>query len=283
MQAGVLEALRLRGAPPRGSAAQRLGEGAPARWPRGAPRRRTPGSSRPSSATRRGCLPGRPAPGAPDRGAPARRRPGRTARRASRRGATWCGWTSRIATPPSTSSPRRSFPPDEPNPPYDDVAWTWPLLYGVDGERIDDEDVLAAAMTRRRAEVPAGTVDGGAGARARRLPARRPRPERAAHRPPAARRPPGRRRRGAVSARRRRLPGGELGGAGAARRRSRRWRRRPGCRSPQWPSSPRCAATWSTCRGSASSTPGPRPRTPAGCATPSTARGSPTSWSTRTT
>ncbi|HEX2164156.1 MAG TPA: M14 family zinc carboxypeptidase, partial [Thermoanaerobaculia bacterium] len=40
------------------------------------------------------------------------------------------------------------FPPDEPNPPYDDVAWTWPLLYGVDGERIDDEEVLAAPMTR---------------------------------------------------------------------------------------------------------------------------------------
>lgn len=57
------------------------------------------------------------------------------------------------------------FPPDEPNPPYDDVAWTWPLLYGVDGARIDDEDVLAAAMSP--AEGPAagpGTIEGAAAA-----------------------------------------------------------------------------------------------------------------------
>jgi hypothetical protein len=57
------------------------------------------------------------------------------------------------------------FPPDEPNPPYDDVAWTWPLLYGVDGQRIDDEDVLAAAMSPATGEVPGGTVaaaEGGA-------------------------------------------------------------------------------------------------------------------------
>ena len=38
------------------------------------------------------------------------------------------------------------FPSDEPNPPYDDVAWTWPLLYGVEAERIDDPQVLAAPM-----------------------------------------------------------------------------------------------------------------------------------------
>ncbi|HEX2252432.1 MAG TPA: M14 family zinc carboxypeptidase, partial [Thermoanaerobaculia bacterium] len=38
------------------------------------------------------------------------------------------------------------FPPEEPNPPYDDVAWTWPLLYGVEGERVDDRAVLEAAM-----------------------------------------------------------------------------------------------------------------------------------------
>ncbi|HEX6201447.1 MAG TPA: M14 family zinc carboxypeptidase, partial [Thermoanaerobaculia bacterium] len=59
------------------------------------------------------------------------------------------------------------FPPDEPNPPYDDVAWTWPLLYGVEGERIDDEAVLAAAMSPAPAETaPAaavGAVDGAGG------------------------------------------------------------------------------------------------------------------------
>jgi hypothetical protein len=40
----------------------------------------------------------------------------------------------------------QKFPADEPNPPYDDVAWTWPLLYGVAGEPVDDKGVLAAAM-----------------------------------------------------------------------------------------------------------------------------------------
>lgn len=40
----------------------------------------------------------------------------------------------------------QKFPADEPNPPYDDVAWTWPLLFGVEGRRIDDRAVLAAAM-----------------------------------------------------------------------------------------------------------------------------------------
>jgi hypothetical protein len=38
------------------------------------------------------------------------------------------------------------FPPDEPHPPYDDVAWTWPLLYGVEGSRVDDEGILDARM-----------------------------------------------------------------------------------------------------------------------------------------
>ncbi|HXO21078.1 MAG TPA: M14 family zinc carboxypeptidase, partial [Thermoanaerobaculia bacterium] len=36
----------------------------------------------------------------------------------------------------------QKFPEDEPNPPYDDVAWTWPLLYGVQGSRIDDRAAL---------------------------------------------------------------------------------------------------------------------------------------------
>ncbi|HUO86636.1 MAG TPA: M14 family zinc carboxypeptidase [Thermoanaerobaculia bacterium] len=56
----------------------------------------------------------------------------------------------------------QEFPPDEPNPPYDDVAWTWPLLYGVEGERIDDEGVLAAAMSPLAGPaVPGGSVAGG--------------------------------------------------------------------------------------------------------------------------
>ncbi|MGH7557476.1 MAG: M14 family zinc carboxypeptidase [Gemmatimonadota bacterium] len=41
---------------------------------------------------------------------------------------------------------RQEFPEDEPNPPYDDVAWTWPLLYGVDVAKVDDRAVLEAAM-----------------------------------------------------------------------------------------------------------------------------------------
>jgi hypothetical protein len=53
------------------------------------------------------------------------------------------------------------FPPDEPNPPYDDVAWTWPLLYGVEGAEIDDEAVLAAAMSPAPEPAPApGRIDG---------------------------------------------------------------------------------------------------------------------------
>jgi hypothetical protein len=41
----------------------------------------------------------------------------------------------------------QKFPPDEPNAPYDDVAWTWPLLYGVDGARIDDKTILDAGVS----------------------------------------------------------------------------------------------------------------------------------------
>jgi hypothetical protein len=55
----------------------------------------------------------------------------------------------------------QKFPADEPNPPYDDVAWTWPLLYGVDGDKIDDKAVLAAAMEPVADRVAAGgTVTG---------------------------------------------------------------------------------------------------------------------------
>jgi hypothetical protein len=56
----------------------------------------------------------------------------------------------------------QKFPADEPNEPYDDVAWTWPLLYGVDGSQVDDRKVLDAAMEpvpEGPALVP-GRVDG---------------------------------------------------------------------------------------------------------------------------
>jgi hypothetical protein len=55
----------------------------------------------------------------------------------------------------------QKFPADEPNPPYDDVAWTWPLLYGVSGESIADKKILDAAMEPVAADaVPQGRVDG---------------------------------------------------------------------------------------------------------------------------
>lgn len=55
----------------------------------------------------------------------------------------------------------QAFPPDEPNPPYDDVAWTWPLLYGVDARKVDDRAVLDAPMVAVNADVaPAGGVEG---------------------------------------------------------------------------------------------------------------------------
>jgi hypothetical protein len=42
---------------------------------------------------------------------------------------------------------KQEFPADEPHPPYDDVGWTWPLLYGVAATRIDDPQVLGVAMS----------------------------------------------------------------------------------------------------------------------------------------
>jgi hypothetical protein len=55
----------------------------------------------------------------------------------------------------------QKFPADEPNQPYDDVAWTWPLLYGVTGETVADRAVLDAAMEPVTAAVtPQGRVDG---------------------------------------------------------------------------------------------------------------------------
>ncbi|MES1242162.1 MAG: peptidase, partial [Acidobacteriota bacterium] len=55
----------------------------------------------------------------------------------------------------------QKFPADEPNEPYDDIAWTWPLLYGVEGAKIDDKKVLDAAMSPVSEDVSlAGHVDG---------------------------------------------------------------------------------------------------------------------------
>ncbi len=59
----------------------------------------------------------------------------------------------------------QQFPPDEPNAPYDDVAWTWPLLYGVRADVIDDAKVLDAAMDGPITTPPllAGRVTGAGG------------------------------------------------------------------------------------------------------------------------
>jgi hypothetical protein len=55
----------------------------------------------------------------------------------------------------------QKFPADEPNPPYDDIAWTWPLLYGVDGERVDDKAILNPFMDPVPGPIHAeGTVRG---------------------------------------------------------------------------------------------------------------------------
>ncbi|MEM7480124.1 MAG: M14 family zinc carboxypeptidase [Acidobacteriota bacterium] len=55
----------------------------------------------------------------------------------------------------------QSFPKNEPNPPYDDVAWTWPLLMGVEATAVEDPAVLQAAMAPVTAPVqPAGGIAG---------------------------------------------------------------------------------------------------------------------------
>ncbi len=55
----------------------------------------------------------------------------------------------------------QDFPPDEPNPPYDDVAWTLPLVYGVEGKRIDDRKILDAPVDPLEGPaVVEGKVDG---------------------------------------------------------------------------------------------------------------------------
>ncbi|HUO84837.1 MAG TPA: peptidase, partial [Thermoanaerobaculia bacterium] len=56
---------------------------------------------------------------------------------------------------------RQKFPAEEPNPPYDDVAWTWPLLFGVEGIRVEDKAFLDAPMTLVEEVVrPRGKVRG---------------------------------------------------------------------------------------------------------------------------
>ena len=44
----------------------------------------------------------------------------------------------------------QKFPADEENQPYDDIAWTWPLLYGVDAKQVDEAAILAAPMRALR-------------------------------------------------------------------------------------------------------------------------------------
>jgi hypothetical protein len=47
----------------------------------------------------------------------------------------------------------QKFPEDAEHTPYDDVAWTLPLLYGVAADRVDDDTILAAEMSRVDAPV----------------------------------------------------------------------------------------------------------------------------------
>lgn len=55
----------------------------------------------------------------------------------------------------------QKFPADEPNPPYDDVAWSFPLIYGVDGSKIDDRSIYSASMEPVEGMVtPPGGVTG---------------------------------------------------------------------------------------------------------------------------
>jgi hypothetical protein len=58
----------------------------------------------------------------------------------------------------------QKFPEEEPNQPYDDVAWTWPLLYGAEGKQIDDKKVLDARMTAvAQPLAPEGRIEGSGG------------------------------------------------------------------------------------------------------------------------
>ncbi len=57
----------------------------------------------------------------------------------------------------------QKFPADEPNPPYDDVAWTWPLLYGVTAESVADRKIFDAPMEPVSTNLEAVGTVGGAG------------------------------------------------------------------------------------------------------------------------
>ncbi len=58
----------------------------------------------------------------------------------------------------------QKFPADESNPPYDDVAWTFGLMYGVDGSRVDDKGILETAMEQVAGPVRfPGAVEGRGG------------------------------------------------------------------------------------------------------------------------
>lgn len=59
---------------------------------------------------------------------------------------------------------KQDFPEDEPNQPYDDVAWTWPLLYGVEARQVDDKKLLDAKMTVVDRAETRGGVEGTGGA-----------------------------------------------------------------------------------------------------------------------
>ncbi len=48
---------------------------------------------------------------------------------------------------------KQDFPEDAEFQPYDDVAWTLPLLYGVEADKIDDEAVLQAPMSPVESDV----------------------------------------------------------------------------------------------------------------------------------
>lgn len=58
---------------------------------------------------------------------------------------------------------RQDFPADEPHPPYDDVAWTWPLLFGVEGEPVDDPAILDVPIVAGVGAVETAVVDGKSG------------------------------------------------------------------------------------------------------------------------
>ena len=85
----------------------------------------------------------------------------------SLRGRTWPAgsWVVRMDQPYRNAAvtflEEQKFPADEPNPPYDDVAWTFPLIYGVESAKIDDRSIYSAPMEPVEENVtPPGAVTG---------------------------------------------------------------------------------------------------------------------------